>query len=190
MRLLYSLFILVYGFSCKPAAAPENPLPVEGAEIKARPVNANPLKEYPFDVSLKDVKAKTHNSASVLPKSGKPTMVLFWLTTCGPCARELQAMKRNYEAWQAEAPFHLVAVSEDWEDNFPAFVERVEKEQWPFPAYWDQDRLFKEILPGNLNGLPQTFIFDEHGKMTWKKRGFLPGDEEVYFEKIKEASGT
>lgn len=190
LRLLGLLILFLYGFSCKPAAAPEAPAPAASAEKKARPVNAHPLKEYPFDISLIDHKDKTHHSAQILPQAGKPTVVLFWLTTCNPCARELHAMKQNFEAWQAEVPFHMVAISEDWEDNFPAFVERVEKEQWPFPAYWDRDRVFKEILPGNLNGLPQTFIYDKDGKMTWKKRGFLPGDESLYFEKIKEASGT
>jgi hypothetical protein len=41
-------------------------------------------------------------------------------------------------------------------------------------------------MPGELNGLPQVFIFDKNGKLAYRHKGFRPGDEVELFEKIKE----
>jgi hypothetical protein len=79
-------------------------------------------------------------------------------------------------------------MSEDQDKNFNAILERVRGEKWPFETYWDYNRNFGALMPGNLNGLPQTFIFDKNGKLTFSRRGYLPGYEATFFEKIKEAA--
>lgn len=144
--------------------------------------------KYPYAVALKDKNKKVQKSYEILPQSDKPTVMLFWLTTCNPCAREIKAVQERFAQWQQDTPFHLVAMSMDRDENYPAFIERVTSEQWPFAAYWDFNREFKGLMPGNLNGLPQTFIFDKNGNLTWSKRGYLPGDEVALFEKIQEAA--
>lgn len=171
-------------FSCKPTA--QQAKPQTKSITKSAPADAS---QYPYAVPLMDPSKKNLVSYEVLPDQNKPTVVLFWLTTCKPCAKELTAIQQNFETWQKIAPFHLVALSEDHMDDYAAFVQRVKKEQWPFASYIDVERKFQDLLPGNLNGLPQTFIFDKEGNLTWKKRGFLPGDESQYLEKIKEAAG-
>jgi len=177
--------ILTGVVACK---SPSDPVTVSSRSlIKDPPPDST---QYPYAVLLKDPVNKTFHSFEILPAENKPTVVLFWLTTCKPCARELAAIQQNFDSWQKMVPFHLVALSEDHADAYQTFVNRVKKENWPFPSYMDIERKFQDLLPGNLNGLPQTFIFDREGKMTWKKRGFLPGDEALYLEKIKEAAGS
>ena len=144
--------------------------------------------DFPFDVTVKDKDQNDISTTAILEKNGKPTVMMFWLTTCNPCSRELAAINQNYSSWQREVPFNLVAMSEDRDVNYPAFIQRVNSEQWPFNSYWDSNRTFKGILPGSLNGLPQTFIFNKKGKLVWQKRGYLPGWEKEIFENIKLAS--
>lgn|GEM_PF-1390030 len=185
MRLFSGIIVLTVFIACKSSPEPVNIQTIPQA-------NKGPLdlNEYPYAVPLKDPDNKIFTSTEIFPKADKPTVVLFWLTTCKPCTRELTAIQQNFDTWQREVPFHLVALSEDHVDAYQAFVSRVKKEQWPFDAYMDMERRFQDLLPGNLNGLPQTFIFDKHGNLTWKKRGFLPGDEAQYLGKIKEAAGS
>lgn len=149
-------------------------------------------REYPHDIQLRTVSGDTVLSSKVLPQGkGRPIVLLFWLTTCGPCRMELDAIKQNYAAWQAETPFDLVAISTDFPRNYPAFDTRVATEQWPWPAFIDLNREFGKILPGELNGLPQTFILDAKGNILHHKRKFRPGDEAQIFELIKSvASGN
>jgi thiol-disulfide isomerase/thioredoxin len=119
---------------------------------------------------------------------GKPSVVIFWLTTCGPCRTELNTIKANFAAWQREQPFQIVAISEEYPHRFGVFRERVMQEQWPWQAYNDVNHEFANILNGGLNGLPQVFIFDAKGALRYQTRKFTPGDELTLFEQIKLAA--
>jgi peroxiredoxin len=47
------------------------------------------------------------------------------------------------------------------------------------------NREFRNIMPGELNGLPQTFVIDADGKIVYHKRKWRPGDEDKIFEAVK-----
>ncbi|MEM6963794.1 MAG: TlpA disulfide reductase family protein [Bacteroidota bacterium] len=142
-------------------------------------------QEYPFDIPVTNANQDSLNSEIILKKNGKPTVVLFWLTTCYPCRMELNALKKVYPEWKAEADFNLVAISTDFQKNYNRFLKRVEKENWPWETYHDTRREFRRIIPGALNGLPQTFIFDKNGKIVYHKRKYQSGDEHQLFEEVK-----
>ncbi len=141
---------------------------------------------YPYDIDLKDATSKTVKSDQILAKNDKPTVLLFWLTTCFPCSMEMKAIKEKYANWQREADFNLYAISTDFESNFPKFIKKVEENKWPWETYNDVNREFRQILPGGLNGLPQTFVLDKNGKIAYHKRKYKPGDEDILFAKVKE----
>ena len=139
---------------------------------------------FPFDLALTDgVGNKT--STEEIFKKGKPTVVLFWLTTCYPCRVEMAAIKKKYAKWQDETDFNLVAISTDFEKNYDNYLKYVEKADWPWEAYHDSNREFRNVMPGELNGLPQTFIFDGNGEIAYHKRKFRSGDEDKLYNEIK-----
>lgn len=142
--------------------------------------------DFPYDIDLKTIEGKIINTKNILKQNGKPTVLLFWLTTCYPCRKELKAIKAVYEDWQKEEDFNFIAVSTDFEKNYGAFVQRVKESGWQFESFYDYQRGFRHVLPGGLNGLPQTFIFDKSGEIIYHKRKYLPGDENKLFAKIKE----
>ncbi len=154
---------------------------------QARVVENTPSAEFPFNVTLKDTKAQLNNSNEVFKKNGKPTVLLFWLTTCAPCKRKMSAIKPLYTQWTEEADFNLYAISGDWSKNFDKFVSYTEQQDWPWPTYNDVNRGFREILPGELNGYPQSFIFDKDGKLVYQDKRYRLGDEKRLFSQIKKA---
>ena len=141
---------------------------------------------FPFDISMTNAKKEVFNSEKTLANNGKPTVVLFWLTTCYPCRMEMNAIKKVYPNWKEEADFNLVAISTDFKKNYNNFIKRVEKEEWPWETFHDTNREFRLVMPGALNGLPQTFIFDKNGEIAYHKRKYSSGDEIKLFEKVKE----
>lgn len=143
------------------------------------------VQDFPFDIDLKTAEGKIVNSADVLKSNGKPTIVLFWLTTCIPCRFELEAIKKIYADYAKDGDFNMVAISTDFQKNYGRFVERVNESGWEFEAYNDVNREFRNVIPGELNGLPQTFIFDANGKIVYHKRKYRTGDEITLFEKVK-----
>lgn len=147
---------------------------------------------FPFNIPMLDIDStKESNSKDVLaiPKKEKervPTVIAFWLTTCRPCHVELSTYTANYEEWKKQANFNMYAISIDFPHNFRRIATIVRGKQFPFNVYWDRDRLFRSVMPGELNGLPQVFIFDKNGKLAYRHKGYRPGDELELFAKIKE----
>jgi len=178
--LIAALLILSLFVSCADGAQAK----AEQAKIAAQ---ANP-NAYPFDIQIQSPDDKVWHSSQVLPDNGKPTVVMFWLTTCKPCKAELAAIEKEYPQWRNETDFNIVAISTDWDKNYNKFVSRVKEHGWEWDAYWDKNRKFKEVLPGELNGLPQTFIFDPNGKIVYHKRKYRPGDEHKLYAEIKKAA--
>lgn len=158
--------------------------PMRSTARQAKDIDAN----YPYDIDFKTADGTTIKSSEVLAKNGKPTVLLFWLTTCVPCRYEMKAIQEKYAAWEQEADFNLYAISTDFAKNYDAFVSTVEKQQWPWEAYVDVNREFRNIMPGQLNGLPQTFIIDANGKIAYHKRKWRPGDEDKMFDMVKKLS--
>jgi len=147
---------------------------------------------FPFNIKLLDIDStKESNSKSVLAipkkeKDRKPTVIAFWLTTCMPCMRELDTYTANYPEWKKQVSFNMYAISTDYPHNFHNIAKIVRQKQYPFDVLWDCDRMFHSVMPGDLNGLPQVFIFDKNGKLAYHHKGFRPGDEVTLFAKIKE----
>ena len=150
----------------------------------SRPKNEIATK-FPFDIAMTTGDQSEVNSETIFKPNGKPTVLLFWLTTCYPCRIEMTAIKKVYPQWQKEADFNLYAVSTDFQKNYTNFLTYVKKADWPWEAVHDTNREFRKVLPGALNGLPQTFIFDKNGEIVYHKRKYSTGDEHRLFEVVK-----
>ncbi len=145
-------------------------------------------KEFPYNIRLIDSADKIFNSANIFKRNTQPLVIVYWLTTCGPCRYELDNFKKKYVAWQTEQPFTLIAISEDFEANRANYIKRVELEKFPFPTFHDFDREFPNVLEGELNGMPQIFIYNKSGEIVFHKRGLLIGDENTLLALVKEAA--
>ena len=190
MRLLPLIFILCLSTVLVAQTSPEKTLQTRQPNYirdTSRPVSEI-AADYPFDIPLRTADDQVVLSSEVLPQNGKPTILLFWLTTCFPCRMELQALEKEVPHWREEVDFNLVAISTDFAKNFPAFVQRVEDRKWSWPAYNDKDREFRKVMPGGLNGLPQTFVLNAKGEIVYHKRKYRPGDEKALFAAVREAA--
>ncbi len=143
-------------------------------------------KKFPYNIDLKDVNGKVFNTADLFKKHKEPLVVVFWLTTCFPCRMEIDAYQKKYEQWKKDAKFRMVVVSYDFPNNYENYVKRVAEEKWAWETFHDVRKEFGSVLPGELNGLPQVFIFDKNGEIAYQKRKYYPGDEDVLFKKIVE----
>jgi len=128
--------------------------------------------DYPYAIDLTDADRKALNSANVFKKNGKPTL-------------KLNALKEKYPIWKEETDFNLYAISTDFPKNYERFIKRVKDSEWPFETYHDTKRVFADRIPGNLNGLPQVFIYDAEGKIVYHRRKYVPGDEDALYERVK-----
>lgn len=192
---LFIGFIAMSVTGCKQTTASEPATVVPAAVPVTQKVSppASPAEiaeAFPFDIKLKDADGKETNSKEVFKKNGKPTVLFFWLTTCRPCHAKLNAISPLYPQWQEELDFNAFAISGDFPKNYESFCKQTKSKNWEWDTYIDTDRAFREVLPGNLNGFPQTFIFDGDGKLVYQDKRYRPGDEKRLYQKIKEISNS
>lgn len=143
---------------------------------------------FPYNVTLVSSDSTIITTSKTVFKTGQVTVLAFWLTTCFPCALELDAYTENYPYWKESTDFRLIAISTDFPMRFRQIDKRIKDKKYPFEVWWDQYRAFSQLLPGGLNGLPQVFIFDKKGKLAWHHKGFYTGLEQEMFDKVVELS--
>ena len=103
--------------------------------------------------------------ATLASLRGKPALVNFWASWCGPCDREAPELRRFSRDLRGRAT--LVGV--DWNDELSGAREFVRKNRWTFPNLRDADGVV-----GNrwgLSGLPNTFVLDGEGRIVQVLRG-------------------
>lgn len=133
-------------------------------------------------VELKTLDGKRINSSSFL-NDGKPMIISFWATWCGPCKKELNAIAEVYDDWQKETGVKLLAISLDDSKSSLKVAPYVNSQSWEFEEYLDDNADFKRAM--GVNNPPHTFIVDGQGNVVWQHLGYKDGDEIQYIEVIR-----
>ena len=97
--------------------------------------------------------------------AGRPSLVVFWASWCGPCATEAPAL----EAFSRSAAGRGRMVGVDWSDARAGALAFIRRFGWTFPTLRDG-----EGLVGNryeMTGLPTTFVLDGRGRIAATLRG-------------------
>ena len=146
---------------------------------RARPVDSI-AEAYPFDLALTGSRGAADTLATdterlLAPHLGqRPVVLLFWMTTCGPCRLELRDLEARLPGWHAAVDFAFVPVSLDFPSRRAAFHARAA--DYPWISYLDERREFPRVVPGGLNGVPQVFVYDAAGELAFHRRKYRAGD--------------
>lgn len=112
---------------------------------------------------------------------GKPVIINFWATWCGPCVKEMPAFERLKEDFGDKIGIIAVNCGDD-SDTVKDFIE---KNGYTFPVALDEDYAVSMLYP--TNGIPYTVILDEEGTVTHLSTG--ASDADTMYEMYKEALG-
>ncbi|GGC12761.1 hypothetical protein GCM10011386_00510 [Parapedobacter defluvii] len=133
-------------------------------------------------IQVNNLKGETVNVGSLLD-DGVPTVITFWTTVCKPCLQELDAFSEQWEDWQREVKFNIVAVSADDARSATKVRTFVAANEWPFTILLDQNQDFKRAL--NVSVIPHLFVIDTKGSVVYSRIGYNPGSEAKVLEILK-----
>ncbi|MBR6847337.1 MAG: TlpA family protein disulfide reductase [Bacteroidales bacterium] len=133
------------------------------------------------NVTIKDLQGKDVNIAK-LSNNGKPFVITFWATWCGPCIKEHNALDEVYQDWKDETGVKIYSVSIDDSRTTAKVKPFVEGKGWDFEVLLDANGDLKRAM--NVNNPPHTFLFDGSGKIVYQHTGYFDGAEEELYEEI------
>ncbi len=120
------------------------------------------------DFSMKDANGKTVKLSQYF---GKPIVLNFWASTCGPCQREMPSFQSAYEELGDEVQFMMVDVvgfngeSEARAKNF------IQSNGYTFPVFFDING--EATVPYGLSSIPQSFFIDRDGNVVATASGSI-----------------
>ena len=127
----------------------------------ARPRTSKPAPDF----VLQDIHGK---SVSLDQFKGKPILINFWATWCGPCKEELPSMQRLHDASKSNGGIQILAISID-RSNIEKVNQYARDMNLTFPILLDPDRIARK--PYFVRGLPTSYLVDAEGKL----QGFISG---------------
>lgn len=92
---------------------------------------------------------------------GKPIIINFWATWCGPCKSELPAFDNMYAEYGDDIEFIMLNLTDGSRDTVDNVKQFVSENGYSFPVYFDTT-----LEAANTYGaysIPTTFLIDDEG---------------------------
>ena len=125
--------------------------------------------------------ALTGQQAALSQYKGQVVMVNFWATWCGPCQQEMPLLDQMYKKYKP-AGFTLIGVNVDKEA--PAVKELMARKPVSFPVLLDPANQVSKAY--HVNEMPSSVFIDRKGEIRYIHRGYRPGDENEYQDRIRQ----
>jgi cytochrome c biogenesis protein CcmG/thiol:disulfide interchange protein DsbE len=105
---------------------------------------------------------------------GRPIVLNFWASWCGPCAEEAPIMEAVWERYRARGVLMLGLDSQDLRDDALAFVR---EQEVTYPSVRDGGDRVRDAY--GITGLPETFLIDAQGRVALHIPGVVTDPEQL-----------
>ena len=101
------------------------------------------------------------NAVNLSDFIGKPTIVNFWASWCGPCKMEMPDFDEKYKELGEEINFVMVNMTDGGQETAEKAKAFVEESGYSFPVYYDMD--MDAAMTYGVSSIPSTFFIDAEG---------------------------
>lgn len=148
---------------------------VQNEEVK----EPEELQKAP-DITIFD---DSKNEVKLSEKFGKPVIVNFWATWCGPCKSEMPAFDKLYKEYGDKVEFMMVNQTDGARDTMEGVKEFIENEGYAFPVYYDVNNEAYTVY--GATSIPATLFINKDGEIVEGRLGAM--DEQTikgYIDKL------
>lgn len=131
------------------------------AETTAPPITAPDFTVFDLD----------GNPVSLSDFFGKPIVLNFWASWCGPCKMELPDFQEVYNEVGSDVQFLIVNMTDGSWETVETASAYLKEQGYTFPAYYDTQ--ISAAMAYGVNAIPCTYFIDAQGCVAARSTGAI-----------------
>ena len=136
-------------------------------DASAEGENLNPAPDFTvYDAEGKEV----HLSDYI----GRPVVLNFWASWCGPCKMEMPDFEERYKALGTDIQFMIVNLTDGRNETVEKAGEFIQGQGYTFPVFFDQDGTAAQTY--GIYSIPTSFFIDDAGNVVAQATGAISAD--------------
>ncbi len=145
------------------APVTDTPIPTEEPPVSAAPTSdaTEPSSTEPPlapDFTVYDRDGVAHKLSDY---RGKPVVLNFWASWCGPCQSEMPDFDAAYKELGEEVHFLMVNMTDGSRETLESASQFIDNSGYSFPVFYDTD--YEAAIAYSVYSLPTTYFLDAEG---------------------------
>ena len=140
----------------------------QGAEAEEA---AQEAKQAAPDFTAYDAEGNAHKLSDF---RGKPVILNFWASWCGPCKMEMPDFDEKYQQYGDQIHFVMVNLTDGSQETVETASKFIADEGYQFPVYFDT--AYSGAMAYGVNAVPVTYFLDAEGNFVAYKQGVLTAE--------------
>jgi len=123
------------------------------------------------DFTMYDIDGNAHKLSDF---RGKPVILNFWASWCGPCKAEMPDFEEAYKTYGEEIQFLVVNLTDNSSETVETASGYIASQGYTFPVYYDV--AMEGALAYSIYAIPVTYFIDEEGAVRASNEGMISAD--------------
>ena len=123
------------------------------------------------DFTVYDLEGNAHKLSDF---RGKPVLLNFWASWCGPCQMEMPDFQKYYESHGDKVNFVIVNLTDGQQETVESAFTFIEEKGYTFPVYYDTD--IDAAMKYGVSAVPVSYFIDAEGYFVAWAQGALSAD--------------
>ena len=123
------------------------------------------------DFTAYDLEGNPHKLSDAL---GKPVILNFWASWCGPCKMEMPDLEKAYQSYGDQITFMMVDLTDGSQETVEKASAYISEQGYTFPVYYDSG--LEGAYAYGVMSIPVTYFIDAQGNFQAYYQGAMSAD--------------